>query len=612
MESQTSSGAGQDSVRALVPEKSVPPRKPSIAAAARFHLSRSLTWMLTFALVCAVGMSLQIWLPIGAYYWEVIVYQDAAWRIAAGQIPHVDFSTNAGIVNVYLVFILQKIFPGANIVLLVQWGIPLLIAPLLAIVLAPMHTSHPWRAAAILAPFFVFASLPFNSSQIYPLAGIDAFGFENRHTALLLYVVLSAVLFAPRARAQIIALFACLVLLFFTKFTGFIAGMVIVALGVGARRVSFHSGSMILMLLSVSATLLLLFSTLFSAYLQTLTSPALSGVTDYFPAAGKYPPAMIATAVSLLVLVIILGWYERATFISAIKPASTTLRRYHLARACDLPAAWLFVMLGIALFLQHQSAGMELVFLWPVFVMLLLVYWSKPFPMGTAIAVLVAFICIPVLSGFAGRTLHLASASLTYEKLQAPALGSAALVRSHASQMKHARTMNNHFAYTAHSHAAIARIGVKPSYLLYAEPDFHLSWLYSARNAMDALAHWQRNKSSRIESVLTLDMVDPFNAALKSKPVRLTNVGITFGRLGGQLTLPQLIEARKAHIILQPLCPMTPVRLKLAKLYKQALAGRKREKLTNCWDIYVRKEPPTPMAPDIDRGFPTSVAKNIK
>ncbi len=47
----------------------------------------------------------------------------------------------------------------------------------------------------ILVPFLVFAIFPANTQSFYPYPGLDGFGIYNRHTSLLLYVLMCGLLF---------------------------------------------------------------------------------------------------------------------------------------------------------------------------------------------------------------------------------------------------------------------------------------------------------------------------------------------------------------------------------------------------------------------------------
>ena len=52
--------------------------------------------------IAAILLSLPLRVPIGAMYWDLVVYFDAANRIFTGQVPTVDFFAPVGPLGYYL------------------------------------------------------------------------------------------------------------------------------------------------------------------------------------------------------------------------------------------------------------------------------------------------------------------------------------------------------------------------------------------------------------------------------------------------------------------------------------------------------------------------------
>ncbi len=86
----------------------------SFAGTTRQHILSSQFWLLLLAFTCAAILLLPVKLPIGGYYWDTFLYPDASWRIANGQLPHVDFFTPAGALEYYAYTLVEALFPQGN------------------------------------------------------------------------------------------------------------------------------------------------------------------------------------------------------------------------------------------------------------------------------------------------------------------------------------------------------------------------------------------------------------------------------------------------------------------------------------------------------------------
>jgi len=572
------------------------------------------TWAAGLAVVCALLFSLPVALPVGSYYWDIVLYQDAAWRIGWGQTPHLDFFAPAGALAYYLVHYLLQAFPGGNLVLLANASIPLLAAPLLALALSPGRSDDATRPAPalilmLMAPFVLFAVLPFNTTQVYAMPGVDAYGLYNRHAALLLYALVAAILFAPRAGPQAIAITGLLLLLFFTKITGFAIGAGLLAYGVLAGRTSLRTGAAVVLSLALIAAVMAFATDLFPAYLENIIALAGMNAGDLGSRLSTAALTRIETTLAIALLCLALAWSERARLLAVFGAASPADFLSRASHALDSRPAWLFMLLAASLLYESQNTGsLEFALVWPALAAIVPAIWSGRVTMRPLLIFLLAIAIAPTAANLANRTLRTASVALTYQALPAPALGPIGRILVRADMFDRARLMNAHYARAAHSYASLAHNDVNASYLLYAEPDFHVSWLIGVYGAMDALNEWERSNGVRLRSILTLDFADPFASALRRPPVRHVAIGNTPGRSIPPLEGKRLAAARQAHAVLQPLCPLTPARAQMAEIFRPVLDGRQRVTLTECWDMHVRTDPDPPRTRGRDGAQPTSLA----
>src|SRR5690606_19591055 len=158
-------------------------------------LSAPLFWLAVALILLIVLLSFQLSAPIGPMYWDSYIYFDAAQRIKMGQVPNLDFATPVGPLGYYLFAWGQSLFPKAQPLLLVQWSILIVAAPLMFWLLAELRSQSRTTGFLLLVPFLVFATFPANTQSFYPYPGLDGFGIYNRHTSLLLYVLMCGLMF---------------------------------------------------------------------------------------------------------------------------------------------------------------------------------------------------------------------------------------------------------------------------------------------------------------------------------------------------------------------------------------------------------------------------------
>ena len=161
-------------------------------------------WLLAgFAAAAMVALAFPLRLPLGSFYWDLVVYLDAFQRIRTGQAPALDFFAPVGPLGYYLGYAIQRVFPNAQPLLLTNWALMPVLLPLVAAILSQRGASR--HALALLLPFLIFVALPINLFGYYPSPGLDGYGIYNRHTATLLYWLAATLIFVegPRARTAL-------------------------------------------------------------------------------------------------------------------------------------------------------------------------------------------------------------------------------------------------------------------------------------------------------------------------------------------------------------------------------------------------------------------------
>ncbi|MCP5000557.1 MAG: hypothetical protein GY933_17925 [Hyphomicrobiales bacterium] len=210
--------------------------------------------------------------PIGSMYWDLYIHFDAANRIFDGQVPSVDFFAPVGPYGYWLFAAAISIFPDAQPLLLVEWSLFAVSAPLKALVLYDVDKDSRPVAFGLLLPFLHFAILPFNVREYYILAGTDGFGIYNRQAAILLYILVASLVFVRSQRTLAALVASSLLALFFTKISGFAVAGLICAFAFTAGRLRLLSAAVIGVIFLAGLSAVELYGGVVSAYLGDIRS----------------------------------------------------------------------------------------------------------------------------------------------------------------------------------------------------------------------------------------------------------------------------------------------------------------------------------------------------
>jgi hypothetical protein len=129
---------------------------------------------------------------------------------------------------------------------------------------------------------------------------------------------------------------------------------------------------------------------------------------------------------------------------------------------------------------------------------------------------------------------------------------------------------------------------VLPSYILFSEIDFQVSWIVSVEEAARALLAYEETNGKRFNRIAAMDFVDPFPVMLKREPLKDMSIGNDPDRTLMKLHERAIREIATADAILLPKCPVTQARNAIADAYAPSLAGRRIVALTPCFQMLVK------------------------
>lgn len=521
-------------------------------------------------------LSVTLTVPIGPMYWDTYLYLDAAQRIHTGQIPSVDFSTPVGPLGYYLFAWGMKLFPHAQSLLLVQWSLLAVAAPLMIVVLLEVDRKSRTLAFALLIPFLVFAIFPANVQTYTSYPGLDGFGIYNRQVSLLLYVLTCGLMFIADGRK--LAAFCAVVMLalFLTKITGFFVGGLFGLTAILAGRLSLKSVLVSTALALFALVALELNNHIVSAYIADIQQLLLLNEDALLPRFLTVVSGTLDVILPTAILVVVLLWLE-------------TTRSIGRGRFFDRSSIWVAVILFGGIAVETQNTGsQEFIFIWPV---LLMIYDRIKHVEGKAkiaFVVLAAFCVIPTFSKVTHRTLRAIAVAPTYVQPPVTELKNMRQVSARPDIMTRAKLLPEHYANYPAPYEALAMQGQLPSWRLYSELDYQMYWLISADEAVKAFKQFETKSGLHLDTLMTLDFTDPFPWLLDRNATRKIQIGADPFR-----TVPAMSPETKAAVeatdgILRPKCPMTTSRLALQEIYADALKDRDVVALDPCWDLLLR------------------------
>ncbi|MFM9975827.1 MAG: hypothetical protein ACKVON_14790 [Beijerinckiaceae bacterium] len=548
-----------------------------------------LIWLAGFAILVVVLLSVQLWLPLGANYWDLFTYVDTAYRLHIGQLPHVDFFVPVGPVGYYLYYAVTMLFPNAHTLLAVQYSILIVALPVMAIIAAQASGHSRAEALALVIPFIVFGALPINGIELYPSPGFDGFGNYNRHSALMLYVLAATLLFVSNKTLASVLTVIILVILLLTKVTGFVVGLGLLIHGLVAGRISLRA---------TCATLVIAMLILGGLDWNTgLVRNYTADVIQLVRMNTSFLLPRILTVLSLkfnvilpaVLLIAFVAWREQESLIRSLREIAGGRGLTAFRCLADHDAIWFTSLLLAGLAFETQNTGShEFILIWPVLLRMLRRY-PPPWSIEAApVLVLIAATALPTPISIAHRAARTIFSMPKYEKLDASLMGPIGRVTAKPEIMRQSRAMLAHYADSLASYERIAKRGVLPSYILFSELDFQAGWLVSAQKAAEAVLAYEAANQVRFERIVTLDFVDPLPAMLGRTPLKDLSIGNDPDRTLIELDARAIAEVNSADAILIPLCPLTTARTAILAAYEKHLHNRRSVSLSPCFKMLLR------------------------
>lgn len=522
-------------------------------------------------------------MPIGAMYWDLFIYLDGAQRIYTGDTPMVDFFAPVGPLGYYLAAAGLNLFPNGQPLLVVSWSIMVITVPLMALIAYDASKKSPLAALAITIPFVIFSFLPFNTTISYTFPGSDGFAIYNRQTSQLLYVVVAAVLFQRTQWLLALVIGVVMTALFFTKITGFVAaGLVcLIALLSGRIKLTATGGAIVIFVVIVGLAELTL-QGIVSSYLYdigTLLTMNQGGLLlRMVQAASKTAGTTFSTAILGLIL-----------FIATWPAIRAALKDRDFKQVVDHPSVWLAAVLFAGLVFESQNTGgQELVFLWPVIVMIVAALQIPgPRPVTTGVTLVVAAcVVLPATISTIQSSLRSTIGGLKQQALQHTHLRQMGNVTIRPEMKEQADTLLKIYRENPNFEDVFAETKKLPSFILFAEFDFQWLFHVTADEVVGALKSLE-DEGLDYDTVLTVNFSNPFAWLLDKRAPKHIAIGADPNRTVPTPDAETIKAVSETDIVLIPLCPTLYNSLQLLELYQQPLANHKRVSITQCYDALV-------------------------
>lgn len=540
-------------------------------------------------LLCAVLLTRPLLMPLGPMYWDLVLYLDAANRIADGQVPVIDFFTPVGPLGYWLFAGLAELFPQGQPLLIAQWSTLVVTAPAMALILRDLDRRSRPLALGLLLPYLVFQLLPINVEHFSYFPGTDGFGIYNRQISIVLYVLTAGLVFLRDRRLLAALLIWTLLAALAIKITGFVAGGFVAVFALAAGRLGWRMA----LAAGLSALALLgaleLGTGIVSAYLDSIAALVAINAGAILPRFLQAASLHLDIVGAGAALVMALAWFERAELAHRVRALQRERSPAAASHLLDHPLFWLIVTLAAGLFFETQNTGGQaFIFVWPVLLQLLATAMKDGGRRGLVLGALVAAMAIPPAETVLQRMGRTLLAQTTYVALPHTHLGLLGEVSQNREVMLNAETMMAIYPRHPQTFEDIAAARILPNSSLYSALDFQAGWLLAVDAGISAILAYEQQTGRRFQTILNLNFANPFPYLMGRSGVQHVAIGADPFRAVPAMDAQTQGEVEAADLILYPRCPVTVANARLREIYAPAMQGRREIALGPCWTGYIR------------------------
>ncbi|MBC8130361.1 MAG: hypothetical protein H7Y08_08580, partial [Rhizobiaceae bacterium] len=213
---------------------------------------------------------------------------------------------------------------------------------------------------------------------------------------------------------------------------------------------------------------------------------------------------------------------------------------------------------------------------------------------GAPLALVLALVAASVLPTFMEvihRSARATVGQILYERLDHTHLGVMGAVTQRGEVMTRARTMIETYRRFPEAYQFLADSHQLPTFTLYAEPDFQLTWLMTADEAVSAILAYEATNGVRFGTIMNLNFINPFPWLLDRSAPHAIAIGADPFRAVPNPDATVIAAVEESDLVLYPRCPVTNANQALLKLYTPGLGKHTRISLSPCWDAFVRTVP---------------------
>ena len=514
----------------------------------------------------AVCLSFPLEVPLGESFWDTYIYIDGAHRISVGQEIYRDFHAPVGPLNYILFDLLGSLFPQGNVALTIQWCLMLVTIPVMAAICWFAQERGPFAAMALLLPYLALSILPFNTMSWNAFPGIDGFGYYNRHSAVLLYLLV-ATLFFVRSQVTLVALVSLLLLsLALIKINGFAVAGLILALALASRRIGFAASLAVAAICLGIVLAVELLTGSMSDYIVSMWRLFNNNEAVLLPNLLTTVSARfdVIFGASLLVLYLVAARLRGGA--NLLLAFDRDWPRPVSPNRLDQDWVWLATLIVADIVFESQNfGGAAFVFVWPLLLVLFLAMTPERQARLTPLVVLIALVSLPTMTKLIHSTARAAATSVRDAPLGTENLPSNMRFSAKALTLDAAEKARPVMIEGRETYEDYADSNILPAYWLYFDHRFQVTVLKTMDEAIEAIRDREARLGRHYEVIDVRDFANPITAVMGRTPARGISIGGDPFRAVLPMTEEEAAALAQTDLVLLPVCPVTTARKKLLR-----------------------------------------------